>query len=65
MRYLTRGCQENAEETLLGAMFYIAYDEMVIVKDVEMLSLCEHHLLLLFWEGSCRIDPARESDRTQ
>jgi GTP cyclohydrolase I len=30
MQYLTKGCQENPEETLLGAMFDVAYDEMVI-----------------------------------
>ena len=46
--YLTKGYQENAEETLLGAMFDVAYDEMVIVKDIEMFSLCEHHLLPFF-----------------
>jgi GTP cyclohydrolase I len=45
MRYLTKGYQENPEETLLGAMFDVAYDEIVIVKDIEMFSLCEHHLL--------------------
>jgi GTP cyclohydrolase I len=44
MQYLTRGYQENPEETLLGAMFDVAYDEMVIVKDIEMFSLCEHYL---------------------
>jgi GTP cyclohydrolase I len=48
MQYLTKGYQENAEETLLGAMFDVAYDEMVIVKDIEMFSLCEHHLLPFF-----------------
>ena len=45
IRYLTRGYHEEAEETLLGAMFDVAYDEMVIVKNIEMFSLCEHHLL--------------------
>ena len=48
MQYLTKGYQENPEETLLGAMFDVAYDEMVIVKDIEMFSLCEHHLLPFF-----------------
>ena len=37
MLYLTKGYQENPEETLRGAMFDVAYDEMVIVKDIEML----------------------------
>jgi GTP cyclohydrolase I len=48
MRHLTKGYQEDPEEILLGAMFDVAYDEMVIVKDIEMFSLCEHHLLPLF-----------------
>jgi len=48
MQYLTKGYQENPEEILLGAMFDVAYDEMVIVKDIEMFSLCEHHLLPFF-----------------
>src|ERR1700674_5207673 len=48
MRYLTKGYQENPDETLRGAMFDVAYDEMVIVKDIEMFSLCEHHLLPFF-----------------
>src|SRR4051812_28671892 len=48
MLYLTKGYQENPEEVLVGAMFDVAYDEMVIVKDIEMFSLCEHHLLPFF-----------------
>jgi GTP cyclohydrolase I len=48
MQYLTKGYQEDPEEILLGAMFDVAYDEMVIVKDIEMFSLCEHHLLPFF-----------------
>ena len=48
MQYLTKGYQENPEEILMGAMFDVAYDEMVIVKDIEMFSLCEHHLLPFF-----------------
>ena len=48
MQYLTKGYQENPEETLRGAMFDVAYDELVIVKDIEMFSLYEHHLLPFF-----------------
>ena len=48
MQYLTKGYREDPEETLLGAMFDVVYDEMVIVKDIEMFSLCEHHLLPFF-----------------
>ena len=45
---LTKGYHEDPEETLLSAMFDVAYDEMVIVRDIEMFSLCEHHLLPFF-----------------
>jgi GTP cyclohydrolase IA len=48
MKYLTKGYQENPDEILMGAMFDVAYDEMVTVKDIEMFSLCEHHLLPFF-----------------
>jgi len=48
LQYLTKGYREDPEEILLGAMFDVAYDEMVIVKDIEMFSLCEHHLLPFF-----------------
>ena len=48
MQYLTKGYEEDPEQTLRDAMFDVAYDEMVIVKDVEMFSLCEHHLLPFF-----------------
>ena len=48
LQYLTEGYQEDPEETLRGAMFDVAYDEMVILKDIEMFSLCEHHLLPFF-----------------
>src|SRR5215469_5091448 len=46
--YLTRGYQEDSDALLKGALFTVNYDEMVIVKDVEMFSLCEHHLLPFF-----------------
>jgi GTP cyclohydrolase I len=46
--YLTRGYQEDPDALLKGALFTVNYDEMVIVKDVEMFSLCEHHMLPFF-----------------
>ena len=46
--YLTRGYKEDPEALLKGALFTVNYDEMVIVKDVEMFSLCEHHMLPFF-----------------
>lgn len=48
LQYLTKGYQEDPEETLKNAMFDVAYDEMVIVRDIEIFSLCEHHLLPFF-----------------
>ncbi len=48
MTFLTKGYRENAAEILHGAMFDVDYDEMVIVKDVEVFSLCEHHMLPFF-----------------
>ena len=48
LEYLTRGYREDPEKLLKGALFNVDYDEMVIVKDIEMFSLCEHHLLPFF-----------------
>ena len=48
MQFLTRGYTEDPETLLKGALFTVSYDEMVIVKDIEMFSLCEHHMLPFF-----------------
>jgi GTP cyclohydrolase I len=48
LEYLTKGYQQDADKVLQGALFDVSYDEMVIVKDIEMFSLCEHHLLPFF-----------------
>lgn len=48
IEFLTRGYREDPAAILQAAMFDVAYDEMVIVKDIEMYSLCEHHLLPFF-----------------
>ena len=45
---LTRGYHMDPREILDGALFDVTYDEMVIVKDIEVFSLCEHHLLPFF-----------------
>ena len=46
--FLTRGYNEDPEAMLKNALFTVTYDEMVIVKDVEVFSLCEHHMLPFF-----------------
>src|SRR5215472_10608009 len=48
MKFLTKGYDEDPEALLKGALFTVSYDEMVIVKDIEMFSLCEHHMLPFF-----------------
>ena len=48
MQFLTRGYKQNVNEVLHGALFDVDYDEMVIVKGIEMFSLCEHHMLPFF-----------------
>jgi GTP cyclohydrolase I len=53
LRFLTRGYQQELDKVLNGALFPVAYDEMVIVKDIEVFSLCEHHLLPFF--GRCHV----------
>jgi len=53
LRYLTSGYKKDADQILNGAMFDVAYDEMVIVKHIEVFSLCEHHLLPFF--GKCHV----------
>ena len=53
MRFLTKGYDQDPEKVLNGATFSVCYDQMVVVKDIEMYSLCEHHLLPFF--GKCHV----------
>jgi GTP cyclohydrolase I len=48
MQFLTQGYHQDAKEILESAMFKESYNEMVIVKDIELYSLCEHHILPFF-----------------
>jgi GTP cyclohydrolase IA len=53
LRFLTGGYHQDVDRVLNGALFDVCYDEMVIVKDIEVFSLCEHHLLPFF--GRCHV----------
>ena len=53
LRYLTSGYQQDPAKLLNGAMFSVCYDEMVLLKNIEVYSLCEHHLLPFF--GKCHV----------
>jgi GTP cyclohydrolase I len=53
LKFMTRGYETDIHQLLNGALFPIEYDEMVIVKDIDFFSLCEHHLLPFF--GRCHV----------
>jgi GTP cyclohydrolase I len=53
LKFLTRGYQQDIDEVIHGAIFTQDCDDMVIVKDIEFYSLCEHHMLPFF--GKCHI----------
>jgi len=58
MRYLTSGYEKNVDEVLNEAIFTESYDEMVVVKDIEVYSLCEHHLLPFYGKAHVAYLPA-------
>ncbi len=52
-KFLTQGYSKNASDVLLKACFTEKYDQMVLVKDIDFFSLCEHHLLPFY--GKCHV----------
>jgi GTP cyclohydrolase I len=54
LRFLTSGYRANMDEVVNDALFTVEYNEMVMVRDIDMYSLCEHHLLPFF--GQCHVD---------
>ncbi len=53
LKFLTGGYHQDVDKVLNGALYSVAYDEMVVVKDIEVFSLCEHHLLPFV--GKCHV----------
>jgi GTP cyclohydrolase IA len=59
LKFLTSGYHQNLESVLNGATFSVQYDEMVVVKDIEFFSLCEHHLLPFFGKAHVAYLPGK------
>jgi len=60
LKYLTSGYHQNLDNVLNGATFSVHYDEMVVVKDIEFFSLCEHHLLPFFGKAHVAYLPSQK-----
>ncbi len=60
LRYFTRGYEQDPVRILNNALFEVDYDEMVILKDIDLYSLCEHHLLPFFGRAHVAYIPDRQ-----
>lgn len=60
LKFLTSGYAQNLDSVLNGATFSVSYDEMVIVKDIEFFSLCEHHVLPFFGKAHVAYLPTKK-----
>jgi GTP cyclohydrolase I len=52
IQFLTSGNCQDPAEILKSAMFAESYHDMVVIKDIELYSLCEHHILPFFWKST-------------
>ena len=59
LKFLTSGYHQNLDTVLNGATFSVNYDQMVVVKDIEFFSLCEHHLLPFFGKAHVAYLPSK------
>ena len=59
LKFLTSGYHQSVDSVLNGATFSVHYDEMVVVKDIEFFSLCEHHLLPFFGKAHVAYLPSK------
>ena len=62
---ITAGYQIDPEKMINGALFDVDYDEMVVVKDIEFYSMCEHHMLPFFGHAHVAYIPGRQGDRAE
>ena len=60
LKFLTSGYSANVQQIVNGALFNVEYDEVVIVRDIEFFSMCEHHMLPFFGKIHVAYLPARK-----
>jgi GTP cyclohydrolase I len=60
LKFLTSGYHQNVDQVLNGATFSVTYDEMVVVKDIEFFSMCEHHVLPFFGKAHVAYLPSNK-----
>ncbi len=60
LQFLLKGYEEDPDEIIKGALFDVEYNEMVIVKDIELYSMCEHHMLPIFGKAHVAYIPDKK-----